>query len=74
MLLLPVPRGPSCLINIFHCASQMVTLVPVYYPYFAGDVDLVFGTINKFLMVFLPLSEASTLLQTFLKLSLRPFE
>ena len=30
-----------CLFNVFHCASQMFTLIPVYYPSFIGDVVLI---------------------------------
>ena len=43
MFLLPVPKGPTCLTNTFHFASWMVTLIPVYYPSFAGDVPPVLG-------------------------------
>ena len=38
MFFVSVPRGPNCLPNIFHCASQMFTLIPVYYASFVGDV------------------------------------
>ena len=37
MFLISVPKGPPCLPNIFHCAAQMFTHIPVYYPSFVGD-------------------------------------
>ena len=51
MFFVPFPKGSSCLPNVFHCASWMVRLGPVYYPSFAGDVLVLFlGAINRFLM------------------------
>ena len=43
MFLVSVLKGPTCLANVLHCASQMVTLIPIYAPSFVGDVVLVLG-------------------------------
>ena len=44
MFLVPVPKGSSCLSNIFHYASWMVTPVPVNYLSLVVDVVLVLGS------------------------------
>ena len=41
MFLVPVPKDSTCLASIFYCAFETATLVAVYNPSFADEVDLV---------------------------------
>ena len=54
MFLVSVPQGPTHLINVLHCASQMVTVMPVYNPSFVGDDVLILAAINRSLTVLSP--------------------
>ena len=57
MFLLSVPKCPTCLTNALHCASQMVTLIPVNNPYLVGDAVLILGRNYQTLIVLPPQSE-----------------
>ena len=43
MFLVSVPKGPNCLTNVLHCASQMVTLVSIDNTYFVGNAIFILG-------------------------------
>ena len=42
MFLVSVPKCPTCLIDVLHCASQMVTLVSIDNTSFVGPNMLLF--------------------------------
>ena len=55
MFLVYVPKGPACFANVPHCATQMVTLVPVNNPSSVGDAVFILRSYLQILNCIAPL-------------------
>ena len=47
MFLVSVSKGPTHLVNVLHCGSEMVTCIPGYNPPLSVMLSLTLGTINR---------------------------
>ena len=47
MFLVPVPKGPACLTNVFHCTFWVVTITSVYNTSFVVILSLSLVATNR---------------------------